>query len=106
MWCFNNVAQLLAPTGAHLATAQICYSHGYSKCLTLMIKTINLVFPCMSLPSLLCVRDMLMSMYALSNSNGPVIVRERDMNNCYWEILTEEALNALRKIKDHIVGLA
>ena len=25
---FNNVAQLRAPTGAHLATAQICYGHG------------------------------------------------------------------------------
>ena len=28
MWCFKSVAQLRAPTGAHVAMPQICHKHG------------------------------------------------------------------------------
>ena len=75
------------------------------RCLTLMIKSVTALFPYMSLPSLMGVRDMFMAMHVLNKDVGPVVVRERDMDNCYWEIPKDAAIMALKSVKDHILQL-
>ena len=56
------------------------------RCLTLMIREVNSLYPYMSLPSLVGVRDMFLSLLTLSKGQQCTVVRERDMDNCYWEI--------------------
>ena len=75
------------------------------RCLTPMIKSVTALFPYMSLPSLMGVRDMFLAMHVLNKDVGPVVVRERDMDNCYWEIPKDAAIMALKSVKDHILQL-
>ena len=48
---------------------------------------------------------MFLAMHVLNKDVGPVVVRERDMDNCYWEIPKDAAIMALKSVKEHILQL-
>ena len=67
------------------------------RCLTLMVQEINRLYP--SLPSLVGVRDTFLSLLTLDQGQQCTVVRERDVNNCDWEIPKKKALQAIVYIK-------
>ena len=74
------------------------------RCLTLMVKECIKAVPFMALPSLLGVRDMFMGLVGLDAGRNCTFVRERDMDNCYWNIDKREALQALTAAKEKIMN--
>ena len=59
--------------------------------------------PFMSTLSLLGVRDMFIRLYRLDAGRNCTFVRERDMDNCYWNIDKKQAVQALTFAKDKIM---
>ena len=60
--------------------------------LTIMVKEAIKAVPFMVVPSLLGVGDMCMGLMSLDASRNRTFVRERDMDNCYWNIDKKQVL--------------
>ena len=78
-------------------------AHTVGRCPTLMVKESMKAVPFMSLPSLLGVRDMFMGSYRLDAGRNCTFVRERDKDNCYWNIDKKQAVKALNFAKGKIM---
>ena len=65
-----------------------------SRCLSILMNEMHKLFPFVSMPSMLGVRDMFFSLLD-RELGGDVLLYERDMDNCCWEMKKREVVQAI-----------
>ena len=78
------------------------YAHLISRCLLILMNEMHKLFPFVSMPSMLGVRDMFFSLVD-REPGGDVLLFERDIDNCYWEMKKREVVQAISEAAQAVV---
>ena len=73
-----------------------------SRCLSIVVNEVHKILPFLSMPSMLGVRDMFFSLNDMHRDH-PIALRERDMDNCYWEVGKANVIEAISEARDTVV---
>ena len=78
------------------------YARLISRCLSVLMNEMHKLFPFVSMPSMLGVRDIIFSLLDRA-PGGDILLYERDKDNCYWEMKKREVIDAISEAAQAVV---